>query len=494
MAEKVTIEIAIENAGGAKTVGELKKAIKDLKNEALGVKEGSKEFVKLTAAAAQAKNKMDDLNEAVRSLNPEGKFAAFAKLGGTIASGFQAAQGAAALFGKDSKDLEKTLLKVQAATALSQGIQGLTDIRKQFVLLGNVIKANPLLLIATVVIALGVALYELKDKIKVVGMVFDAIGEKINSVKNFILSMTDAIGITNTAADKAADELSKRMDRLIARGKEIDEQRKKAKEYQDEQKKLAEEAERKRKEEEEKKKTEDEKRTADHLKRIAQLQEIQKYETDSAIAERWREFDEVQKVIDAQTAADEKAALQKKQIDEQSLKDEKDIRDAKLSIAQSSFDGLSALGNIFIKDQKKLEKFNKAAALVQIGIDTAKSISALVAASQSNPLNAATSGFAGVAQFASGIAMILTNIAKAKSILSGSGSSGSAPSLGGGGGVANSQPRIIERNSTGLIGTTIDPATGQPIEHKLRVYVTETDITDKQDMVKRIKKSAILGG
>ena len=64
--------------------------------------------------------------------------------------------------------------------------------------------------------------------------------------------------------------------------------------------------------------------------------------------------------------------------------------------------------------QKKLEKLNKATALVQIGIDTAKAISALVAQSSANPLNSVTGGVAGIAQYASGIVQILTNVAKAK--------------------------------------------------------------------------------
>jgi len=69
-------------------------------------------------------------------------------------------------------------------------------------------------------------------------------------------------------------------------------------------------------------------------------------------------------------------------------------RDAKLTLASDIVNGVGALGNAFIKDQKKLENFNKVSALVQIGIDTAKAISSLVAASQANPLNGATGGIA----------------------------------------------------------------------------------------------------
>ncbi len=128
---------------------------------------------------------------------------------------------------------------------------------------------------------------------------------------------------------------------------------------------------------------------------------------------------------------EDKKAIEKKYALERIENAQKE-RDAKLAFAQQIVSGVSEVGGMLIKDQKKLEKFNKASALIQIGIDTAKAISALVAASQANPLNAPTAGLAGVAQFASGIIQIATNIAKAKQILT-SGGSGT-PSGGGGGG------------------------------------------------------------
>ena len=53
-----------------------------------------------------------DLRDTISALNPEGKVAAFSNAAGKIAGGFQAAAGAAALFGVQSEELEKTLLRV----------------------------------------------------------------------------------------------------------------------------------------------------------------------------------------------------------------------------------------------------------------------------------------------------------------------------------------------------------------------------------------------
>lgn len=67
------------------------------------------------------------------------------KLGSAIqgaAAGFQLVQGAAALFGEENEELEKTLLKVQSAMALAQGIEGVRQALPLFTNFGNAIKTQ----------------------------------------------------------------------------------------------------------------------------------------------------------------------------------------------------------------------------------------------------------------------------------------------------------------------------------------------------------------
>jgi len=176
-------------------------------------------------------------------------------------------------------------------------------------------------------------------------------------------------------------------------------------------------------------------------------------------------------------------------------------RDAIIQASQDIFSGLSNLGTSLIKDQKKLEKFNKASALIQIGIDTAKAISALVAQSQANPFNAITAGAAGVAQFATGIIQILTNIAKAKQILSSggtpsaSGGGGGGGNGGGGGGGATAQvvPQAAQLFGQANTGNQVQ-AGGQTTESSMTVtaVVSETAMTSTQNKIQRINKNAEL--
>jgi hypothetical protein len=175
-------------------------------------------------------------------------------------------------------------------------------------------------------------------------------------------------------------------------------------------------------------------------------------------------------------------------------------RDARLQIAADIANGIQTVGAAFIKDQKKLEKFNKANALIQIGIDTGKAISSLVAASNANPLNAPTGGAAGIAQFATGIIQIATNIAKAKQILT---SSGTPTSGGGGGGgtggggesanVAQSVPQAAQLFGSANAGGTMS-AGGTTNESSMTVtaVVSETQVTNVQNKINKINKNAEL--
>ena len=198
------------------------------------------------------------------------------------------------------------------------------------------------------------------------------------------------------------------------------------------------------------------------------------------------------KVINDKVAADEKAASLEK------IKAAQAERDAKLTLASDVVNGIGALGNAFIKDQKKLENFNKASALIQIGIDTAKAISALVAASNANPFNGVSAGAAGIAQFASGILQITTNIAKAKTLLSNPGGtvSGGGATGGGNGGATSVTPltpavqMFGQGNDLNTVGQPKSVNTNQNIV--VQAIVSESDITSTQTKINKIKQGSEL--
>jgi hypothetical protein len=190
-------------------------------------------------------------------------------------------------------------------------------------------------------------------------------------------------------------------------------------------------------------------------------------------------------------ANQEKQLADEKKFNEERIANEKAIRDAKIQLTQETFNGLNALGNIFIKDSKKLEQFNKASALVQIGIDTARAISSLVASSQANPTNAVTFGLSGAVQFATGIVQILTNIAKAKQLLT---NPQATPQAGGG---ATAPPTVVPQvpqqatPQVNLFGGA-NPFNNTSQGGVMRVYVAEGDITNTQNKVNKFEQLTVL--
>jgi hypothetical protein len=259
--------------------------------------------------------------------------------------------------------------------------------------------------------------------------------------------------------------------------------------------------------------------TAENQKRtdakLKQQETLAKTLADAELTEDQKKLQALQTKYDAEyKLAEGNVALQTaltKKLEDDTTKIEEDAanlkienakkeRDAKIALAGDIATGIQNVGAAFIKDQKKLEKFNKAMALVQIGIDTAKAISALVAASQSNPSNAVTFGASGIAQFAAGIIQIATNVAKAKSILT----SGGTPSGGGGGGggdtggatpnVAQQVPQGAQLFGSANTGNVMSAGGGGTNNSSMTVtaVVSETQVTNVQNKINKINKNAEL--
>jgi hypothetical protein len=81
-------------------------------------------FVQLASQAAVLEDKIGDVNKQVKLLSSDTRSldAGFQAIQGLVGV-FAAAQGAVALFGSENEDLQKTLLKVNAAMAILQGLQ-----------------------------------------------------------------------------------------------------------------------------------------------------------------------------------------------------------------------------------------------------------------------------------------------------------------------------------------------------------------------------------
>lgn len=234
----------------------------------------SKEAVTAAKRAAELKDRIGDAKALTDAFNPDAKFKAVAGALSGVAGGFAALQGSMALFGKENKNVEAALLKVNAAMALSQGLNALGDSIDSFKNLGTQIRASTIFIeansaatkiAASVQRAFGVATIETSTGFKVlkgaivatgIGALvialaavinnFDAISDWIKKsplgalakgVGALVEGFTDFVGITSeaernldklSAANKRANEdITNRIKVLKAQGgseKEIYEQ------------------------------------------------------------------------------------------------------------------------------------------------------------------------------------------------------------------------------------------------------------------------------
>ena len=135
MAEKKVIEIEIQD--NSKTLKQqYKEAVLEVQKLADAFGATSIEVQNASKKAAELKDQIEDVNDAIQSQKGEGAFIALGRAVSAVANGFSAVQGAMGLVGVESEEVQQAMLRVQSAMALAQGLEGLEDAGRAFKQLG----------------------------------------------------------------------------------------------------------------------------------------------------------------------------------------------------------------------------------------------------------------------------------------------------------------------------------------------------------------------
>ena len=112
-----------------------------------------------------------------------------------VVAGFEVAVGAAALFGTESEQLEKVLMKVQGAMVLSQGLKDLKEfapaMRQATTATLNWVKSLRLARVALAGLGIGAII-----------IAFQAFKDQLGGIIQFFKDLSDAAGLTNFAQEK----------------------------------------------------------------------------------------------------------------------------------------------------------------------------------------------------------------------------------------------------------------------------------------------------
>lgn len=211
--------------------GQLREAMMELVKLQNTAGASADEIANAAKRAADLKDRIGDAKATIEAFDPDAKFKAFGQSIQGVAGAFAATQGALALVGVESAEVEKQLLKVQGALALSEGLNTVLSSIDGFKNLGLVIKTNVLSAFASMkaaaisafttmrgaLIATGVGAFAVALGLIVSN--FDAIKEAVlkaipglaNVGKIFsglVEKVTDFVGITSEA-DRALEKFTK---------------------------------------------------------------------------------------------------------------------------------------------------------------------------------------------------------------------------------------------------------------------------------------------
>lgn len=112
----------------------LRQEIKDARDVMAGAARGSEEYAAAAQKAAEASDKLRDMQMEIANgaSGLDNKFSVMTNMLGSVSGGFAAVQGAMALFGAESENLQKTFVKLQAAMSMTQGFKALAELPKGF--------------------------------------------------------------------------------------------------------------------------------------------------------------------------------------------------------------------------------------------------------------------------------------------------------------------------------------------------------------------------
>lgn len=214
--QEVGLRIKTDGTEAVKTVGNIKKELRQAQQEAVSLSqrfgETSKEALDAAKRVAQLRDTVSDTNERIALFDPGAKFAAFGNVIRTVAGGFSALTGAVALFGVESKEVEKTLLKVQSALAITEGLNTIADAGKDFqrlaAFIGQTAVAQKVLAASTLLTsnafkAMGVSVAASSVAFKALraAIITTGIGALVIGITLLIQKLSSLTSETETAAD-----------------------------------------------------------------------------------------------------------------------------------------------------------------------------------------------------------------------------------------------------------------------------------------------------
>jgi hypothetical protein len=497
--KEIVLEVGLKDSTAAGTTSaktRLRELQKTLADMALAGQDGTKAFREMEKEAGRLKDQIGDTQQRIKQLASDTRtIDTFVSAVQGITAGFQIAQGAAALFGAEEEELQKSLVKVQAAMALANGVQQVANLLNKDSILITQGQAAAQALYA---VAVGTSTGAMKAFR--IALLATGIGAAVAAV-GLLVAKWDELTAAVRRFLNLPDPKQRAAEQAIALQREEAQLEQYRQAYDRHTDSLI-AADNKRKAQQEQRRKEQEEATK---QRLLKLQEennaIIKFVEDLNLTLYEMKLDaqaaEDQAVIDGmrkQGQARASAAARDIEIEKKKLEDQKIIEQQKVELASSGFATIGQLANAFAgqseQSQRKAFNVNKAAGMAQAIIDTYAAAqgaykSQMTIPDPSAPVRAAVAAGIAIAQGLARVAAI------SKTQFSSTSSTTPPPS---GGATSTTPPATFSNPQTTMLGTDGAAMNGQGQGMQpMRAYVVERDIQQTTSRVRRLSEFATLG-
>lgn len=212
---------------------QLRKATQDAQRMAEQFGINSKEFRVAAATAGELKDKIGDINTVITAMSADSKFTSVANAMQAAAGSISIVTGAMGLLGVESENVQKTMLKVQSAIALTQGIAQLKEMGAAFTAMSVVIRTSVIpslmtmsgALVATgigaLIVALGIAIASWNDyqeAVKYAANIQGIMIERTRAATDAFLKQADAMFKISSARKGGINDIERQIKILEAQG------------------------------------------------------------------------------------------------------------------------------------------------------------------------------------------------------------------------------------------------------------------------------------
>jgi hypothetical protein len=497
--KEIVLEVGIKDSTAQGTTSakqRLRELQKTLIDMSLAGQEGTKAFKEMEQEAGKLKDQIGDTSQRIKTLASDTvRIDTVVSAVQGITAGFQIAQGAAALFGSENEDLQKSLLKVQGAMALATGVQQVANLLNKDSILITQGQAAAQALYATAVGASTGAMKAFRIALLAtgIGAAIAAVGLLIAKWDELTAAVRRFLNLPDPAiAAKAREQALLREEAALSNYRDAYEAHTNAQIAAD-QKREAQVKERQRKEAE---------ATQKRLERLREENNaIIKFVEDLNLQLYEMELDRLSEQEQLQIKAMQAEAQRRMQVDTADAKSKmgQAQREQDLAGLREKYIGQSfgVINDIIIASagkseaaQKRAFNVSKAAAIAQAIVNTYLAVTSALSTDSTKLV------FPGQRYVEAGLALAagLANVAKIKAQqFQGGAGAGSPGADVTGAGASAAPPPIFANPQTTNLGTgELSAGQGQG-SSPMRAYVVERDITQSTRRVRRLEEFATLG-